>query len=214
MAVAILSLSLTSLLSSQMASMRATSYARSVSVAAFLAEHRLMELEWEMQRDGGWVPEDRNYDGDFAEEGWPDIRYACLVDFIELPDYSQIQQAVDAAEQDETGLVTQDAGEQAFGALGMVWPLVKAAIEQSIRKASCTVTWPEGNLEHEFMVATYWTDPSQLTQLPTLGGERSDEDDDSSDGPDGSSPGGSPGPGRGRSPGGGAVGPAQGGRIR
>lgn len=199
-AVAILSLSLTSLLSSQMASMRATSYARGVSVAAFLAEHRLMEIEWEMQRDG-WIAEDKTFEGDFSEEGWPDIRYECLVDFMEMPDYSQIQQAVDASEQDETGVVGQDAGEQAFGALGMVWPIVKAAIEQSIRKAECTVFWPDGAIQHDFKVQTYWTDPQQLSQLPSLGGERTDADDDSSDDPPGgNSPPSGRGPGGGRGP--------------
>ncbi len=44
-AIGILSMSLTSLLSSQMASMRATRYAQGVTAAAFLAEHQLLEIE-------------------------------------------------------------------------------------------------------------------------------------------------------------------------
>ena len=43
-AVAILALSLTSLLGSQIESMQATRYARQISAAAFLAEYQLIEI--------------------------------------------------------------------------------------------------------------------------------------------------------------------------
>src|SRR5690606_37718888 len=86
LAVAILAISLTSLLSSQMAALRATRYARGVSVAAFLAESKLIDIEWELRKDG-WGDNDKEFEGDFSEEGWPDARYTCLVDMIELPDY-------------------------------------------------------------------------------------------------------------------------------
>ena len=68
----------------------------------------------------------------------------------------------------------QDAGDQAFGALGMVWPMIKSAVENSIRKASCTVYWKDGKIEHEYQVDTFWADPERLNQLPNLGGEQGD----------------------------------------
>lgn len=182
-AMGILSLSLTSLLSSQMAAIRATRYAQGVSAAAFLAEHQLIELEWEARKKG-WTSSDEESTGTFSDEGWPETRYTCLVDFLELPDYNELARAVDAAEAEtggREGLQTQDAGEQAFGVMGMVWPMIKAAIENSIRKASCTVYWSDGDVEHEFTVATFWTDPQKLQQLPQLGGESTDADDASSD---------------------------------
>lgn len=198
-AVAILAISLTSLLSSQMMSLRATRYARGVTAAAFLAEHQLYEIEWELKVDDGWGDADKNFEGDFSEEGWPDVRYTCLVDMIELPEYSQIQQAVDSAETAGANDNIQDVGEQAFDALGMVWPMIKSAIEQSIRKASCTVYWTDGKVEHDFTVETYWTDPNKLNQLPQAGaGAPGGGDDDSGD--SGPNPGSGPGPG---APGGG-----------
>lgn len=184
-AIAILALSMTSLLSSQMASIRATRYARGVSVAAFLAESKLLEIEDEMTFRG-WGTDDKTFDGDFSEDGWPDVRYECLVDFIEIPDFNVLQQAKDQADTDDGGadggpsafVATQ--GDQAFSAMGMVWPIVKGAIEMSIRKASCTVTWTDGTLEQQFKVETFWTDPKGLTQLPQTG--ETTEDDDTRDG--------------------------------
>lgn len=225
-AVAILALSLTSLLSSQMASLRATDQARLYSSVAFLAEYQLVEIEWmlkeEFQGTGGWGNDDRTFEGDFADQNWASVTYVCVVDLIEMPEYTQLQQAADAADTDGAGVGgynVQDAGEQAFDTLGMVWPIIKEAIEQSIRKSWCTVRWTrDGSLRRSqgdgtlcgddeidcMTVMTFWTDPSRLTQLPSLGGEAEDGDEQS----DPNAPGGGgrdPG-GGGRDPGGGAGG--------
>jgi type II secretion system protein I len=218
-AVAILSMSLTSLLSSQMAAMRATRYARGVSVAAFLAEGKLLDLEAQLQVEG-WGSDDKTFDGDFGEEGWPDIRYECLVDFIEVPDFQALQQAKDGADTDGgfgSGQQVADAGDQAFAGMGMVWPVIKGAIEQAIRKSSCKVLWNDGAIPNEFTVETFWTDTKQLLQLPQAGGEVDENDDARPDGDPGSDPGsgGKPGGttptgGPGIRPTGGPTGPAGG----
>jgi len=188
-AVAILSISLTSLLSSQMASLRATDQARQLSSVAFLAEAQLIEMEWQLEQDG-WSQDDQVFEGDFADQGWPAVEYICVTDVIELPDYNELVQAKDAADTDGNDFV-QDAGDQAFGMLGMAWPIIKGAIEQSIRKAWCTVRWsPDGErakLSDEWMcedaenecltIATFWTDPAALDQLPTMGGAVGDDED-------------------------------------
>jgi prepilin-type N-terminal cleavage/methylation domain-containing protein len=214
-AVAILGLSLTSLLGSQIDSLRATRYAQGVTAAAFLAEYQLHEIEW-LQREEGWQQSDANYDGDFSDQGWPDITYECLVDFIELPEYNQMVEAkTDADEASGDDSSYMDAGDQAFSAMGMVWPIVKQAIENSIRKASCTVRWQDGKIEHEFEVQTFWTDAQRLKEIPALGGEFSADDDDSGQGEEGSSggSGGSSGGGGGTSfPGGKTGGGLGGGR--
>lgn len=194
-ALAILGLSLSSMLSAQVDAMRATRYAQGLTAASFLAEYQLIEIEWQMREDG-WVEQDQTFEGDFGDEEWPDMRYVCVVDFIELPEYNQLVEAktdADNATDGDDGLV-QDAGDEAFGALGLVWPVVKAAIESSIRKAQCTVYWTDGKLEHDVTVATFWTDPTALDALPGMGGEFSDSDDDSG-GASGSDDGGSDGSG-------------------
>lgn len=183
-AVAILSISLTSLLTSQMAALRATRYAQAVTSAAFLAEYQLIEIEWKVkQEELGWGETDKEFDGTFADQGWPDMKYACLVDMVEVPEYAALQRAADAAENENrptgpgsTGM--KDVGEQAFDSLGMFWPMVKEAIERSLRKVSCTVTWTDGKVTHDFTVETYWTDPAKLSQLPQAGGEVTEETED------------------------------------
>lgn len=197
-AVAILSISLTSLLSSQMTALKATRYAQGVSAAAFLAEQQLIEMEWQLRRDG-WSDFDQELEGDFSEQGWDDITYKCIADKIELPEYSQIQAMVDAGGSDDGSQDgVQDAGEQAFGMLGMVWSIVKSAVEESIRKASCTVYWQDGAITYDVQVATFWTDMDRLNALPQLGGDAGEEGE-------GEEGGGTPGPGT--TPGGGGAGP-------
>lgn len=205
-AVGILAISMTSLLSSQMAALQATRYAQSLTAISFLAESKLIDVEYELKQDG-WGDSDIEYEGDFAEEGWPDVTYVCLVDMIEMPDYTQLQNVADASDDPGGGIGgvnVQDAGEQAFDSLGMVWPIVKGAVERSIRKASCTVYWNEGKVAHDFSVATFWTDPTQLMQLPQTG--EVGEDDDTDEPGDGGANPAQPGGGRG------GGGPTEGGR--
>lgn len=179
-AVAILAMSLTSLLTSQMAAMRQMRYSQQVTAAAFLAEYQLVEIEW-LERREGWQTSDTEYTGSFDEQGWPDISYRCVVDFLELPEYNEMLSAKEDAEEASGAPGAddnlQDTGEQAFSALGLVWPMVKSAIENSIRKASCTVYWTDGKVEHDLTVQTFWTDPTQLTALPGAGGEATSDDD-------------------------------------
>lgn len=217
-AVAILAISLTSLLGSQMQALRATRYAQQVTAAAFLAEYQLVEIEYVIQQEeDGWGENDREFEGDFAEQGWPDMNYSCLVDMIEMPDYTAIQAAMAAADTDGGGMSdqtgVQDTGEQAVDMLGMVWPMIKEAIEQSIRRSSCKVTWLDGKIEHEFEVMTFWTDASKLDQIQQAGGESGEEDDSDSDDDDGGGgdPGGPDGPGGGRGGEGGPTRPGIGG---
>ena len=94
-AMAILALSMTSLMASQMASIRATRYAQHVTAIAFLAEYQLIEVEYVMRKEGGWVLEDKIYEGNFAQQGWGEIRYKCVVDFIEIPEYGKLRSARD-----------------------------------------------------------------------------------------------------------------------
>lgn len=159
-AVAILGISLISLLRAQQDALRATAYARDLTTAAFLAEDKIVEIEWQMRKDG-WVESDVTFEGDFSEQGWPDMRYECLVDFLELPEFSALMNAksdADKAAGDDDGMMAGGAN-QAFSFLGLVWPQIKAGIEASIRKVQCTVRWKTGKIENEFDVATFWTNP-------------------------------------------------------
>lgn len=179
-ALAILAISLSSLMVSQINAIAATRYARDITAAALLAEELIIELEFK-HREEGWTSSDVEVEGDFSEFGYDEHEWSCTVHFIEMPEYNQIMEAKegadDASGKDDDNMV--DGGDQAFGALGMVWGMVKAAIENSIRKVDCSVTWNMGKVEQEFTIQTFWTDPQALQNLPQAGGEFSDEDDNS-----------------------------------
>ncbi len=185
-AMAILAVSMTSLMSSQMASIRATRYAQQVTTIAFLAEFQLIEVEYVMRKEGGWILQDKVYENTFAAQGWPDIRYKCIVDFLEIPDYSKLRAAkdeTDKSQQGESSVYYKNAGDKAFTALAVVWPMIKQAIERSIRKVKCTVFWKDGSIQNEYSIFTFWADPEQLKTLPGLGGEaKEDEEDDAKGG--------------------------------
>jgi prepilin-type N-terminal cleavage/methylation domain-containing protein len=207
-AMAILAVSMTSLMSSQMASIRATRYAQQVTAIAFLAEYQLIETEYVMRKEGGWVLEDKVYEGSFAAQGWGDIRHKCIVDFLEIPDYSKLRAAKDdsdRAKQGESSVYYKSAGDKAFGALAMVWPMIKQAIERSIRKVKCTVFWKDGSLQNEYTIYTFWADPEKLKTLPQLGGETKEGDEDGDGAPDQPGGGGAGGSTGGARPGGGGA---------
>jgi hypothetical protein len=178
--------------------MNATRYARDITVVALLAEHQIIDLEFRHRRDG-WVNSDFKIEGDFSDEGYPDIKFSCVVHFIEMPEYNELlagKEELDEAQGKSDDNVL-DAGDRAFGALGMVWSIVKNAIENSIRKADCTVTWMQGKIEQEYTIETFWTDPAGLLQMPQAGGEFTDDDDPSGAGDDGGDSTGGRGGGRG-----------------
>lgn len=184
-AMAVLAVAMTSLMTSQMQNLRATRHAQQLTAIAFLAEYQIIEIEYVVRKEGGWVLEDKKYEGYFADQGWPEIKYQCIVDFIEIPDYSKLRAAKDDSKRaakdaagDGSSMYYQNAGDKAFSALGMVWPVVKQAIERSIRKVKCTVFWKDGNTPKEYSIYTFWADPEKLKTIPGLGGEAKEGDDD------------------------------------
>lgn len=200
-AVAILAVSLSSLMGSQINSMAATRYARDISSIALLAEYQLIEIEFQHRKEG-FVNSDVELEGDFGDHGYDDVEWACTIHFIELPEYNEMlaaKEGVDEASGERDDNVI-DTGDQAFAGLGAVWGLVKSAIENSIRKVDCTVTWQQGTIEQEFKLQTFWTNPAALAQLPAAGGEFTDEDDPSGESEEGGKPGGSGTSGGGMTP--------------
>lgn len=208
LAVAILAVSLSSLMGSQMNSMAATRYARDISAIALLAEYQIIEIEWKARKEG-WVTSDVELEGDFSDHGYDDVEWKCTIHFIELPEYNQMMEAKEGADEatgkDDDNMI--DTGDQAFAGLGMVWGIVKHAIENSIRKVECTVMWQQGKIPQEFTLQTFWTDPAKLQELPGAGGEFTEEDDPSGANEEG---GGATGTGGG-SGGGGMLPPSRGG---
>lgn len=88
-ALAILALGLTFLLESTAKTVRAAEASRTRGVAAALARGALWEVEEKLRKDG-FQETDQSSEGDFEEEGWPQIKWKAEVRKVELPSPEQL----------------------------------------------------------------------------------------------------------------------------
>src|SRR5262249_21777187 len=159
---------------------KASNHAKMITVATLLARAQLVRLEDELD-EKGFPDLDAQRGGTFAEEGFPIFRWDVRIEKIELP--SNIGDAAKkAAENRDVEAAATRAGASASGfnpqlsgisgAAGMVmsqFEVIRGAIEQSIRKVTLRVYWPEGRKEESFEVATFITDASKVdVALPGL----------------------------------------------
>jgi general secretion pathway protein I len=190
-AVAILGLGLTVILSSQVGLFSSAQRARSLTVAVNLARCRMNETELVLVRDGYQLT-DQNEDGPCCDdEDEPGYRCSWKVERIELPQANELSSldggsdpagglgplgALAALQQSGTGtsgdksigsLAQQLSGESGGAqsmiplVMGMVYPDLKPMLEASIRKVTVTVTWKEGNNERDLSVIQFVANPQQ-----------------------------------------------------
>jgi general secretion pathway protein I len=83
-AMGILAISYVTLLETQSASIRLSTFGRQTTAAIFLAQYKMEETEEKLLKDG--FPEtDQDEDGNFEEQGYPGYRWKIQVKKIELP---------------------------------------------------------------------------------------------------------------------------------
>jgi len=197
-AVSILGLGLTVILSSQ-ASLFATAHrSEKISIATSLARCRMSETEIDLLKKG-YPLADESHEGDCcgdeAEEG-----FSCSwkIERVKLPEPS-LTGDMDGGlgESDDMGALGALAGLAQTGtegitaggdlgamaeslgagtssagiaqmAMSMVYPSLKPMLEASIRKVTVTVGWKEGKLDKKLSVVQYVTDPRQGEIDPAL----------------------------------------------
>jgi general secretion pathway protein I len=154
-------------------------YARELSVATLLARGKMAELE-EKYDDSGFTDFDQKEDGNFSDQGHPNIRWA--LDLRRPTSELTAEQILavflgggdgDASAQELIGKLIGGAGGGGGSsgkggpssglpggiAGGVVQGQVKAFAEElkrSVRQATLRVTWKDGKTEHGFDVSTYW----------------------------------------------------------
>ena len=190
-AIAILGLGLTVILSSQVGLFSSSQRSRNLSVAVGLARCRMSETEVVLLRDGYPIIDQNDTGPCCGDED--DLAFKCSwkIEVIELP------QATDLAELGADGesaapglgpLGALGAAQQSGGSLeggigglsellngpsgggpasmvplvmGLVYPDLKPMLEASIRKVTVTVNWTEGNNERDLSITQYVTNPQQ-----------------------------------------------------
>ncbi len=193
-AMAILALGLTIVLSSQAGLFAATRRVQSETVAAILMRCKMSEVELELLQDGFQLL-DQNDSGECCEDE-DDSTFSCRwkVETIELPQPSAFAaDAEDSAGADSMasplgpmgallggtadsagslGDLAGSLGDAGGGggligmALSMVYPDLKPMLEASIRKVTVTVLWREGEKERSFDAIQYVTNPLEGNLSP------------------------------------------------
>jgi general secretion pathway protein I len=180
-AIAILSSALVVLLEINTRNIAATNHARMMTTATQLARAELVRLEDDLD-EKGYPDLDDVRQGNFGDDGLPMFRWEAHIEKVELPG-NLADQASKAATDKQSALSSAASSTSAGGfnptsggiggaasvVLGQ-FDMIRNAIEQSIRKVTLRVYWPEGKIEKYIEVTTFETDASKVDQaLPGLG---------------------------------------------
>ena len=190
MAITILAMCLTAVYASEGGAVRMAGRSRRLGVATLLARCKMGEIEEQVAEEGLPAIFDTGTD-ECCEEGEVE-GYECKWEIVPivLPETmfapeegaagegggggGMIDQLA-AANSESAGTfdpATMLSGGGAAGlasmALGYVFPILKPAFEQQIRRATVVVQWREGNSPKEFDVTQYLVSPTPIT-VPTEG---------------------------------------------
>jgi general secretion pathway protein I len=188
MAVAILAMCLTAIFSSEGGAVRMAGRSRKIGVATLLARCKMGEIEEQVASEGLPAIFDSGSD-ECCEEGEVD-GYECKWEIVPivLPE-TMFAPEEGAAGEGGGGMIDQlaaansenegtfDPGAMMAGgstaglaqmALGYVFPILKPAFEQQIRRATVVVQWKEGQSAKELDITQYLVSPTPIT-VPTEG---------------------------------------------
>lgn len=151
-ALGILALSLSILLEVQLSSVNHVGQARNLSVASLLARSKMVDIEESLMSDGFNIG-DIEENGDFKEEGYPDIAWMYEVKEVELDLSRLLDMCGDAASEDAgddiEGNACEGAGNLIPGMDGLM-----SEIGRSIRAVKLKVSWKEGAFDEAIEVKT------------------------------------------------------------
>ena len=188
-AVAILGLGLTVILTAQTGLFSSSKRAGQLSEAVGLARCKMSEIEEELLRKGYQLTKDED-EGPCCDDEESELRCRWSVIPVTLPDLSTagLERDAGAGESEsvddptaamgklgeaEASLGSGDTaaameelgGSSASGlasmAVGMVYPQLKGMLEASIRKVTVKVYWKDGSAERDLSVTQYVTNPQQ-----------------------------------------------------
>ncbi len=161
-ALAILASGLMVMLNIVTRNVRATNHARMVTTATFLARAKIVDVETHVLEEG-FVDNDQEDKGDFADEGFPQFKWTTLIEAVELPT-DAVQNAQDKA-QDMTENSNPMMAMAGFmgGFMSTLIEPIRVGLEESIRRVTVKVTWDEiGSSDQSLEVMTFMADPAKL----------------------------------------------------
>lgn len=159
-AVAILAVGLTVILSSEVQSVHTASYAERMNVATLLARCKMGEIEEQVRVEGFPAVDDSGEDECCEDAEMPGFSCEWSIDRVVLPDgYMEEGEGSNLSELSgglgDEGMQTEVLDSTLTGAamggdgfaemaIGIAFPVLKPAIEEQVRRASVTVRWDDG----------------------------------------------------------------------
>lgn len=137
-ALTILAMSLSVLMTAQSSALRNAGLARDVTVASLLARSKMIDVEREIF-DEGFTTGEQVEKGDFGDEGYEDFKWEYRLTEVEL-DLSLMEDMCGASGDD---IAADECGAMIGGLGGMVEPLVQR-IANAVRMVELSVSWPIG----------------------------------------------------------------------
>lgn len=191
--LSILALSLTAIAGINANSFNASNYAKYVTVATLLARSKMLDIEEQLRKDG-FGDDDKEYSGDFDEEGYSGIEWVATCRRVEvdvnqllgglfggevssesMPEQIQTYLGALRGEGDE-GLAAQVGGSdlaKMLGGeqLGIIFKQVGDTLGKSIREITLEITWGKKEKNEETVRFVQYVTTTGRLSLPssTLG---------------------------------------------
>lgn len=187
-ALAILAIGLVGLIGRTARNARIAREVAMMDVATDLTRSKMNDIERDLLKEG--FPElNDERDGDFADEGWPDIKWEAVIEKVELPALGAMEAMDGEGEGDGEGGAGDTGGAGGIGGLiggaggipgaegdegdagasmGMLGPYyetLKEVLEVSIRKVTVKVQYYVGQEDYEMEVSCYFTDPYGMNRV-------------------------------------------------
>lgn len=184
-ALSILSLALVTISGINATAFESSNYAKWVTVATLLARGKMLEVEEQLRKDG-FGESDKEYDGDFSEEGYAAIKWRATCRQVEvdvnqllsglfggeveteaLP--GQIQEFLGAMRgEGQNELVESVAGSDLSKVLGgggleLILKQVGDTLSKSIREITLEIIWKDGGYEESIKFVQYATTSGRLS---------------------------------------------------
>ena len=153
-ALAIMVVAFTSILSVESGSINASARARQLNIVAMLAKGTMVDTE--LKLEGKTFEEAKKEEGGTYETPYQDYRWAATVKEIQFPqlNVSGASGSGDKKEEDKNPEGTTDI-------IGTMTKLVTKFLSKAVREVNVTVFWKKGTGEQKFTLSTYWVNLEQ-----------------------------------------------------
>lgn len=164
-ALALLSLSFTSLILVQARATRLASEARNISLATQLARYQLMECKNEVQKKISSVS-DFNIEGDFEDMGYTNFTWECHAPKFNMkpPSASQVDENIKGAAPDKA---KRDMGVTSTVSAPFI-SMITDALGDSVRELVVIIRWTDNNIQDEMRVVTHVIDLTAMSNLSRM----------------------------------------------